>query len=86
MGVELFFNVPMHKNPTLYTYYTVQVPANYYIIPDATQTIKQISCDADFMGQMKVFLARGWKLVDICIDTTAIAEGGLVTAGHLQVV
>ena len=75
IGVELFFNVPRHRHPTLYTYHTMKVAANYHIVADATQTIQQILCDADFMGQMMLFLNKGWKLIDICMDTTALAEG-----------
>ena len=75
VGVELFFNIPKHKNPTRYTYHTLKVHANYHIVPDATQTIQQIVCDADYMGQMMLFLNQGWKLVDICMDTTALADG-----------
>jgi hypothetical protein len=76
MGVELFFNVPQHPEPTVYAYHAVTVHANYSIMPDTTQTIQQVTCDADFMGQLTAFLSKGWRLVNICIDITAIAEGG----------
>ena len=75
VGVELFFNVPKHTFPTRYAYHATTIPATYHIVPDATQTIQQIRCDADFLGQLRAFLNRGWKLVDICIDATAIADG-----------
>ncbi|ELT97862.1 hypothetical protein CAPTEDRAFT_224889 [Capitella teleta] len=74
MGVELFFNLPKHPTPVIYAYHTVTVHANYHIMPDTTQTIQQVTCDADFMGQLTVFLSKGWKLVNICIDITAIAD------------
>ena len=75
MGVELFFNVPLHRFQSRFTYHTVTVPAQYHIVTDATQTVQQVQCDADFLGQLRVFLNQGWKLVDICIDNTAIADG-----------
>ena len=74
MGVDLFFNVPKHS-PVQYTYHTVTIPAMYHIFPDPTQTIQQVVCDADFHGQLKIFLNSGWKLVDICFDSTSIADG-----------
>ena len=42
---------------------------------DATQRIQQIFCEADFNKQLKLFLDKGWKLVDICMDSIALAEG-----------
>ena len=75
IGVELFFNLPKHSHPVLHTYHAAKIPAKYHVVPDATQTVQQIICDADFMGQMRLFLNQGWKLVDICMDTLALAEG-----------
>ncbi len=73
--MDLFFHTAQHRNPTKYTYHTLRVPTHYTVVPDATQSIQQIDCDADWMGQMKLFLDQGWKLVDICMDTTALADG-----------
>ena len=73
--MELFFNIPLHDQPTKFSYHAVKINSKYHVVPDATQTIQQIVCDADFMGQMKLFLNQGWKLVDICMDTLALAEG-----------
>jgi len=75
MGVELFFNVPLQLSQIRFTYHTVTVTAQYRIVSDATQAVQQVECNADFLGQLKLFLNTGWKLVDICIDTAAIAEG-----------
>lgn len=75
MGVDLFFNVPKHENPVRYCYHTIKVPVRYVVVPDATQTIHQIESDADWMGQLKLFLDKGWKLIDICMDATALADG-----------
>ena len=75
LGVELFFNIPIHRFQTKYSYHTVTLPAQYHIVSDATQTVQQVQCDADFLGQLRLFLNRGWRLVDICMDTTAIADG-----------
>ena len=75
MGVELFFNCPRHENPTIYTYHTLYKPTKYSVVPDATGALQQVECDADWMGQLKVFLDKGWKLIDICQDTQALADG-----------
>jgi len=75
-GVELFFNLPVHvRQPTIFTYHVVTVSAHYHIVADATQTLQQVECSADFLGQLRLFLNQGWKLVDVCIDSTAIADG-----------
>lgn len=74
LGVELFFNVPLHQFPSRFTYHTVKVMAEYQIINDSSQSTLQVECNYDFLGQMKVFLKQGWKLVDICIDNSAISE------------
>ncbi len=79
LGAELFFNMPRQDRDhpsSRYVYHTISLPAKYKIVPDATQTIQQITCDADFLGQLTLFLNSGWKLVDICLDFTVIAEGG----------
>lgn len=75
MGVDLFFHLPKHEDPVFYTYHTLKVATTYTVVPDVTQSFQQISCDADWMGQMSLFLNQGWKLVDICMDTTALADG-----------
>ena len=77
MGVDLFFNLPKRRQLPHYRYHTIKVPVRFVVVPDSTQTVQQIECDADWMGQLKIFLDKGWKLVDICIDTTALAEGYL---------
>ncbi len=77
MGVELFFNWPRHEKPTKYKYHTLRKPIRYSVVPDSTQTLQQIETDTDWMGQLKVFLDRGWRLVDICMDNQALADGKL---------
>lgn len=73
-GVELFFNIPVHRLPTIFTYHIISVSAHYHIVADATQTVQQVECSEDFLGQLRLFLNQGWKLIDICIDYTAIAD------------
>ena len=75
MGVDLFFHIPKHEDPVNYTYHTLKVATTYTAVPDVTQSFLQIDCDADWMGQMSLFLNQGWKLIDICMDTTALAAG-----------
>jgi len=74
-GVELFFNAPVHRPSTIYTYHVISVSAHYHIVADATQTVQQVECSTDFLGQLRLFLNKGWRLIDICIDATAIADG-----------
>jgi len=74
-GVELFFNTPVHRLPKTFTYHVITVSTHYHIVADATDTVQQVECSTDFLGQLRLFLNQGWKLVDICIDYTAIAEG-----------
>ena len=40
-----------------------------------TQTLQQVVYDGDLNEQMSLFLNKGWKLVDVCIDTVAMAHG-----------
>ena len=58
--------------------------ARYYTALDATQTTHQVMCDSDFQGQMKLFMNQGWKLIDICIDTMALAEGTVASIKLLK--
>ena len=42
---------------------------------DATQTLQQVVYDGDLNEQLSLFLNKGWKLVDVCVDTVAMAKG-----------
>ena len=83
MGVDLFFDIPKKKPESRrYCYHTINLPVKYKVVPESSKTLQQVDCDADWMGQMKLFLDKGWKLVDICIDTTALADGKLIFNIH----
>lgn len=75
MGVNLFFNMPQTASPCIWQYHMIRVPTRYTVVPDASQSVQKITSDADWMGQLKLFLDKGWKLVDICMDTTSLADG-----------
>ena len=75
MGVDLFFDMPRHDAPQMYAYHTIQVPTMYYINHRDSQISQHLQCDADWTGQLKVFLDKGWKLIDICMDITTLAKG-----------
>ena len=75
IGVDAFIEVPLHSQPDIYSYHAVRYPIRYTATPDPSQTMQQLHCDTDWMGQFKAFLDEGWKLVDICMDSTAIPEG-----------
>ena len=75
LGVDLLFESPEHSDAVPYTYHAVKYPVRFMLVPDPTKSTHTLECDADWMGQLKQFLDEGWKLVDICIDNTALAEG-----------
>ena len=75
MGVDLFFNIPRHDNPVIYEYHIINVPVKYFTPAREQHVAQHLECNADWMGQMKLFLDKGWKLVDICMDTTTLAHG-----------
>ena len=79
MGVDLFFNIPRHKCPQIYAYHTINVPTRYYINPKESQISNHLVCDADWTAQLKIFLDKGWKLIDICMDATTLASGKYAT-------
>lgn len=73
-GVELFWEIPQHDQPTVYAYHTVCVQAMYTTVYDASG-VQRVVCDVDFLTQIQSFLSQGWRLVDICMDVNALTEG-----------
>lgn len=84
-GVELFFEIPQHPQPTIYTYHTVCVQAQYRTTYDVTG-VQRVLCDVDFLEQTQSFLSNGWRLVDICVDANALAEGLLTDFNKSSIV
>ena len=61
-GVNLFFNIPVHPNPTLYTNTALSVPM---------QVVRHIGgnvdANLDINGPLSSYLNQGWKLIDIIV-------------------
>jgi len=65
MGTDLFFNMPLHPNPVIYTYMaiSVQIPIS---IPHTIGGSVDMTCD--WMGILSQYLNQGWRLADIYMD------------------
>ena len=81
-GVDLFFNMPLHPNPTIYVYQAVSVPIQFQLMGGFGQT--QIRVLTDFMGQFSAYLQKGWKLVEVNFDTSQTTQGECCNS-HFQV-
>ena len=65
-GVDLFFNMPLHPNPTRYVYQAINVPITHKFKGGFPQPI--IEMQTDIGAQFSAFLNQGWKLVEINFD------------------
>ena len=78
MGIDLFFNMPLHPNPKVYSYMAISVPIqmNYTF---GLQGKVDLLCD--WMGTLGQHLNQGWRLADIFLvngnDTMSCRNGGL---------
>ena len=72
-GCDVFFNMPCHPNPTLYTYQLINVPVQVmYLGPG-----KLVKVTCDWMGHFAQHLQKGWKLTDIFWDQGKKSHGGI---------
>ena len=72
-GCDVFFNMPLHQNPKLYTYQLVNVPVQImYLGPG-----KLVKVTCDWMAHFTQHLQKGWKLVDIFWDQGKRSHGGI---------
>jgi len=60
-GVDVFFDVPQHPNPTMYTYTAHSTP----ILIGRSYGNVQVQCD--WTGTLNMYLNEGWKLIDVLI-------------------
>lgn len=73
-GCDVFFNMPLHPNPTLFTYQLVNVPVQVmYLGPG-----KLVKVTCDWMAHFTQHLHQGWKLVDIFWDQGKKSHGGII--------
>ncbi|XP_022079833.1 uncharacterized protein LOC110973367 [Acanthaster planci] len=77
-GVDLFFNMPLHPNPTVYIYQAISVPVQFQVTSSFPQPRIQVL--TDFMGQFAAFLQKGWKLVEINFDCSMTTQPGFFQA------
>lgn len=76
-GCDVFFNMPRHPNPTLYTYQLINVPVKImYLGPG-----KLVKVTCDWMGHFAQHLQRGWKLIDIFWDQGKRSHGDFSLSG-----
>ncbi|CAH3042738.1 unnamed protein product [Pocillopora meandrina] len=76
-GCDVFFNMPLHQNPTLYTYQLVNVPVQImYLGPG-----KLVKVTCDWMAHFTQHLQKGWKLVDIFWDQGKRSHGDFSLSG-----
>ncbi|XP_072026999.1 uncharacterized protein [Amphiura filiformis] len=75
-GVDLFFNMPLHPNPTRYAYQAINVPVTFKTKTFPSPITKM---ETDVIGQFTTFLNQGWKLVEINFDVTQVIKAGFTT-------
>ncbi|XP_068725152.1 uncharacterized protein [Montipora capricornis] len=76
-GCDVFFNMPHHPNPTLYTYQIVNVPVQVtYLGP---KKLVKVTCD--WMAHFAQHLQQGWKLADIFWDQGKKSHGDSSLSG-----
>lgn len=82
-GVDLFFNMPLHPNPTRYVYQAVNVPINCKL--KSSFPTPNIEMETDIVGIFTAWLNQGWKLVEINFDMSQHAhQTGFTTARMSQ--
>ncbi|XP_064609719.1 uncharacterized protein LOC135473764 [Liolophura sinensis] len=72
VGVDLFFNMPLHPNPTVYIYQCVNTPIPMTMTPGFGQVTVDIQFN--FMGHLAVHLNQGYRLVEIFYDQSAMSQ------------
>ena len=73
-GCDVFFNMPLHPNPALFTYQLVNVPVQVmYFGPG-----KLVKVTCDWMAHFTQHLHQGWKLIDIFWDQGKRSHGGTI--------
>ncbi|XP_013403484.1 raftlin-like [Lingula anatina] len=83
IGVDVFFNMPLHPNPRCYTYQAVNVPIGIRSKMGFTPTI-QVQCD--WMSHYAAFLQQGWRLVEIFLDQSYMRSGAFSTSATMNTV
>ncbi|XP_002732701.1 uncharacterized protein LOC100377864 [Saccoglossus kowalevskii] len=78
MGVDMFFNMPTHPNPTLYSYQAVNIQVPYKMVTGLASA--SVKVDLDWNAQLRAYLAQGWRLTDIFFDSSSSTRMGFMSA------
>ena len=80
MGTDLFFNMPLHPNPTIYTYMAISVPIPLTVSYTFGGTLDLV---CNWMGNLSQHLNQGWRLADIYMDDVQqVSEQYHNSGGH----
>ncbi|ESO93832.1 hypothetical protein LOTGIDRAFT_228597 [Lottia gigantea] len=80
IGVDVFFDMPTHPNPQIYTYQIISVPMEVR----AGFGGQTVFCDwASHLGQ---FLCQGWRLVEIFVDNSQVAGRGFSMTAYANTI
>ena len=71
--VDVFFNVPMHTKPIMYTYMAEKLSINYEVLPPGQPL--QWGTSLEWIEYLEIYLNMGWKLIDIFIDASSLTKG-----------
>ncbi|KAK6168486.1 hypothetical protein SNE40_021008 [Patella caerulea] len=63
-GVDLFYEIPTHPNPEIYTYQIVPVSIQVYV-----NFGRSITIGCDWAGILGSYLSQGWRLVEVFLDS-----------------
>ncbi|ESO88477.1 hypothetical protein LOTGIDRAFT_234531 [Lottia gigantea] len=67
VGVDIFFDMPTHPNPEIYTYQMTTIP-----ITARGKFGGEIAADCDWATHLGQFLSQGWRLVEIFLDNSLV--------------
>lgn len=84
VGVDVFYEIPLHPNPERYMYQIINCPVNSNFEMNFPHGRWNSFCD--WQGIMGQYLGAGWKLVEIFEDNSAMQMmkmGGLSTNASL---
>ncbi|XP_013403485.1 uncharacterized protein LOC106168830 [Lingula anatina] len=76
IGVDVFFNMPLHPNPRQYIYQAVNVP----IMVDVTSFSRDVQVQCNWALHFDTFLHQGWRLVEIFLDHSYMHSGAVHTS------
>lgn len=73
-GVDVFFEMPLHPNPVIYTYTVASIPMKLH------GGFQSVSVSCDWNGVFGQYLDAGWRLKEIYLDQGAATRAFSTTA------